>query len=298
MRKRKLNSDELSILPDDRVKVTKMNHIVEIQYLSNQNTRQQIQKLNADQYVDLNTGEIKNFERTANRSEGLNSLRKTFRRLRELINTNFTGAANELFITLTYKGELQTNDTKRVYDDYKKFMKRLKYKYKDVSTIDYINVLEPHQSGNFHMHALLRFNDVNTIYIPNDVLAEIWSNGFVSIQSLQHVDNIGAYVSAYLTDIEVSADAHGELVEEKEVQGGDKKKFIKGGRLHFYPSGVNIYRKSKGIADPEIEKTTYKTAKKKLGAATPNFIFGAEIIDDENDFKNTIIKEQYNLKRK
>ncbi|WP_460292364.1 rolling circle replication-associated protein, partial [Bacillus cereus] len=269
----------------------------EVQYLSNQNTQQRIQKLDAETYVDLSTGEIKDFERTDNRSQGQNSLTKTFRRLRELINTNFVGTANELFVTLTYRGELQTNDTKKVYKDYMLFVKRLKYKYKDVSTIDYINVLEPHASGNFHMHVLLRFNDIPNIYIENSELAEIWGNGFVTIQSLKNVDNIGAYVSAYLTDIEVSDDAEGDLVEEKEVQGGSKKKFVKGGRLHFYPTGVNIYRKSKGIEEPLVEKTSYKTAQKKLGAATPNFVFGVEIIDDENDFKNTIIKEQYNLKR-
>ena len=299
MKKRQLNTEELGIAPQERVKVTTMKHIVEIQYLSNQNTKQRIQKLSAEEYVDLDTGEVKKFDRTENRSEGLNSLRKTFNKLRQLINTNFDGSGNELFVTLTYKGELQTNDPKRIYSDYDKFMKRLKYKYKDVSKIDYINVLEPHQSGNFHMHVLLRFNDVPSIYIPNEELAKIWGNGFVTIQSLANVDNIGAYVSAYLTDIEVSTDAQGDAVQEKQVQGGDKKKFVKGGRLHFYPVGVNIYRKSKGIQEPEVEKMSYKKAQKKLGSCnSPSFVYGVEIFDDENDFKNTIIKEQYNLKRK
>jgi len=299
LKKRQLNKDELGIAPNDFVKVTTMKHIVEIQYLSHQNTQQHIQKLNADQYVDLETGEIKDFDRTENRSESTNSLRKTFRRLRELINTNFEGSANELFVTLTYKGELQTNDPKRIYSDYDKFMKRLKYKYRDVSKIDYINVLEPHASGNFHMHVLMRFNDLERIYIPNDELAQIWGNGFVTIQSLGNIDNIGAYVTAYLTDIEVSADAEGKMVQEKQVQGGETKKFVKGGRLHFYPTGVNIYRKSRGIEEPLVEKTTYKRAQKKLGELQlPNFVYGVELVDDETDFKNTIIKEQYNLKRK
>jgi hypothetical protein len=298
LKKRKLNSDETKINPYSQVKVTTMNHIVEVQYLSHKNTKQNIQKLDADTYVDLDTGEIKNFKRTENRSEGLNSLRKSFKRLRQLINTNFVGGSNELFVTLTYRGELQTNDTKRVYDDYVKFFKRLKYKYKDVSTIDYINVLEPHESGNFHMHVLLRFNDVPSIYIGNEDLAKIWGKGFVTIQSLKQIDNVGAYVSAYLSDIEVSDDAEGELVKEKEVQGGSKKKFVKGGRLHFYPTGTNVFRKSKGIKEPEVEQTTYKETQKKLGAATPSFVYGVELIDDENDFKNRIINEQYNLKRK
>lgn len=283
------------------VKVTTMNHIVEVQYMEKVNSEVHIRKIDAERYVDLRTGEVKEFERTENRSQGENSLRKTFNRLRELINTNFNGSPNELFITLTYRGELQTRDTKRVYEDFKNFMKRLKYKYKDETTIDYINVLEPHASGNFHMHVLLRFNDLNKIFIPNEELAETWGNGFVSIQSLKDVDNIGAYISAYLADIELPEDkannleGHPDLVE-KDVQG-QKKKFLKGARLVFYPTGVNIYRKSKGIREPIKEKMSYKEAQKKVGCAKPNFKYGIELNDTEKEFKNTLIKEQYNLKR-
>ena len=299
MEKRQLNHDELGISPNSVVKVTTMNHIVEVQYMEKVNTEAHIRKLNSDEYVDLNTGEVKAFERTENRSQGVNSLRKTFNRLRELINTNFEGLPNELFVTLTYR--LQTNVPKVVYEDFKNFMKRLKYKYKDTTTIDYINVLEPHATGNFHMHVLMRFNDLENIYIPNAELAEIWGNGFVQIQSLKNVDNIGAYVSAYLADIEIpeekakNLEGHPDLIE-KDV-GGQKKKFMKGARLVFYPTGVNIYRKSKGIREAEKEKMSYKTAQKKLGAVTPNFKYGVELIDDENNFRNTLIKEQYNLKR-
>lgn len=291
----------MGIPPNAIVKVTTMKHIVEVQHMEKVNTEAHIRKLNSDEYVDLKTGEIREFEKTENRSQGVNSLRKTFNRLRELINTNFEGSANELFVTLTYRGELQTNDTKTVYSDFKKFMMRMKYKYGDVSTIDYINVLEPHATGNFHMHVLMRFNDVQKIYIPNAELAEIWGNGFVTIQSLKNVDNIGAYVSAYLADIEVpeekakNLEGHPDLIE-KEVNG-QKKRFMKGARLVFYPTGVNIYRKSKGIESAEKEKMSYKTAQKKLGAVTPNFKYGVELIDDENNFRNTLIKEQYNLKR-
>jgi len=301
MEKRQLAPEEQGINPDAVVKVTTMKHIVEIQYMEKVNTESHVRKLDSERYVDLRTGEIREFERTENRSQGENSLRKTFNRLRELINTNFTGSPQELFVTLTYKGELQTRDTKKVYSDFKNFIGNLRYKYKNTSTIDYINVLEPHATGNYHMHVLLRFNDLSSIYIPNKELAEIWGNGFVTIQSLKGVDNIGAYLSAYLADIEVSEgtaeklEGHPNLVE-KEV-AGQKKKFIKGARLTFYPTGVNIYRKSKGIRDAEKEKMSYKTAQKKVGSVKPHFKYGVELIDNDKEFRNTLIKEQYNLKR-
>jgi len=189
--KRKLTPEEQGINPRALVKVTTMNHIVEVQYLEKWNTGATIRKLDSQRYLEISTGEIKTFERTENRAQGENSLRKTFNKLRELINTNFIGAPNELFITLTYRGDLQTNDTKRVYSDFKKFIMRLKYKYKGITSIDYINVLEPHATGNFHMHVLIRFNELKKVFIPNDELREIWGNGFVTIQSLKNVDNIG-----------------------------------------------------------------------------------------------------------
>jgi len=296
LRKRPLDLDTNIINPNAVVKVTTMNHIVEVQYMDKSNSESFIQKLDADRYVDKRTGEIHEFQHTENRSQGENSLRKTFNRLRELINANFTGKANELFITLTYRGDLQTNDTKRIYKDFEKFIKRLRYNFKDKSTIDYINVLEPHASGNYHMHVLMRFNDLSKVFIPNAELAEIWSNGFVKIQSLKDVDNIGAYVSAYLSDIEVDINSPHALAEEKEVNG-EKKKFVKGARLVFYKTGVNIYRKSKGIQEPKKEKMTYFEVQKKVGFASPNFKYGIELFDDDKDFRNAIIKEQYNLKR-
>lgn len=281
---------------NDLVTVTKMNHIVEVQYLEKRNTKSHIKKLDKDRFVELSSGEVKEFEHIENRKESLDSLRKTFKKLRYLINNNFEGKANELFITLTYRGDQQTNDTKKVYVDFDKFIKRLRYAYKDKTTIDYINVLEPHASGNFHMHVLMRFNDLEAIYVPNDELAEIWGNGFVKIQSLKNVDNIGAYVSAYLSDIDVTDHENVENMDytEKEVNG-QKKKFVKGGRLHMYPPGVNIFRKSKGIVYPERENMRYKYAKRIVGSAKPHYSKTYHV--ETEDFENTIYYEQYNLKR-
>ena len=293
--------EEIQISEYSLVTVTKMNHIIEVQHMEKMNSRSHIKKLDADRYVDLKTGDIREFERTENRSQGLNSLRQTFKKLRYLINNNFTGAPNELFITLTYRGDLQTNDHLKVGNDYKKFLKRLKYEFKGSTTVDALKVLEPHESGNWHMHVLLRFNDLERVYIANKDLREIWGNGWVTVQSLKNVDNVGAYVSAYLADIEVSEDDARQLegnpdLMEKEVDG-KKKKFVKGGRLVFYPSGVNLYSKTKGVIYPERENMIYSEAKKIVGAATPHYKKSLSIADEEKDFSNTITYEQYNLKR-
>jgi hypothetical protein len=114
------------------------------------------------------------------------------------------------------------------------------------------------------------------------------------------VDNIWAYLSAYLADVELTSDnIHNTVAEDREIVekevDGVKKQFVKGGRLHMYPSGMNLYRKSKGITFPERKKMTYKNAKKIVGSSQPHYSKRYEIESDE--FSNTIAFEQYNSKR-
>lgn len=280
------------------VTVTDMGHLIEIQHMKKRNSAVHIKKLDADTYLNLETGEICEYNKSENRSENENSLRQTFKNMRYLINHNFKGKSNELFVTLTFAKE--SFDEKMVSDDIEKFIKRLRYRYKAVSSIDYLNVVEPHQSGQFHAHVLFRFNDVRKIYIPVLELKELWSHGRVDIKTLKNVDNIGAYLSAYMADIELTEEnlmqamKNGEQVVVKDVEG-QKKKFIKGGRLKYYPPGMRIFRKSAGIKYPERVEMTYKNAKKIVGSAQPHYKKSYEIQNE--DFSNTITYEQYNLKR-
>lgn len=293
------------IAHNDLVTITKMNHIIELQYMEKRNSSCPIQKIDRDRYVIKETGEIMEFEHIVNRLGSVNSLRQTFKKMRYLINNNFLGKPNELHVTLTYAENM--TDTKRLYDDMRKFMMRLKYKYKDISAIDYLNVVEPQGRGAWHCHLLLRFNDVPNVYIDNATLKDCWGHGFVKIKSLKDIDNIGAYLSAYLTDIELTLDGldpeeakkifvgHELEVVTKTVEGQEKK-FVKGGRLYMYPPGMNLFRKSKGIQYPERINMRYEKAKKIVGSAKPHYEKTYHIENDEG-FQNTIHFEQYNLKR-
>lgn len=293
-----MKKERYPISPGSVVTVTEMNHLTEIQYMEKMNSRANIKKLNSDEYVDLQTGEIKEFKKTENRSQSYNSFRQTFKRLRYLINNNFVGNKNELFLTSTYKENMR--DPKKLYKDNEKFIKRLRYHFKDKSTIDYINVVEPQGRGAWHCHFLLRFNDLEKVFIPNQDMADLWGHGFVTLKSMKNVDNIGAYLSAYLADVELTSEnamfaMRNDLkVVEKEIEG-QKKVFIKGGRLHMYPTGMNLYRKSAGIKLPERKKMKYSEAIKKVGSTEPHFTKDIQISID--DFENIIAYEQYNSKR-
>lgn len=289
-----------------KVKLTDMGNVKEIMYLQKRTTKPfGIKKINANEYILLSTGEIKEFNKIQNRSQDKESLRKTFKHIRELINTNFTGAPNELCFTITYKENM--TDSKLLYKDFEKFMKKLKYKYDDV---DYINVVEPQGRGAWHCHILLRFNSFKKIYIPNKDIAEMWGHGFVTVKAIkQNIDNLGAYLSAYLGDVELDEDKLSDLIYDgvikigqtipvKEVEiDGVKKKFIKGGRLCYYPPKMNIYRCSRGIKQPIVSHMDYYEAKKIVGADTPTYSTRTVILDDNDEILNSIIYEQYNVKR-
>lgn len=289
--------DDVLISPNEVVRVTKTNHIVEVQHMEKMNRKNNIKKIDKDRYVVLETGEIKDFEHSENRQQNYNSLRQTFKKLRYLINNNFIGKGNELHITLTYEENM--TDPERLYSDFKRFMTRLRRAY-NTTTIDYICVVEPQERGAWHCHVLMRFNDFKRIFIPSSKIEELWEQGFVKIKALKDIDNIGAYLSAYLSDVELSENTVSKAIEENreisvKVVEGEEKKFVKGGRLHLYPVGMNLYRKSRGIVLPEREEMYYKDIKKVVGSVKPHYSKSYQI--EQEDFTNTISFIQYNLKR-
>ena len=320
---KKYKSHEKKFINDnDKVYVTIAGHHVEVCSVNGKEIEPpKIKKISKTQYVNLENGEVNDFNLSDNRSQNADSFRKTMKRLRGIIKSNFFGQANELFITLTYRGELQTDDYKSINKDVKNFIQRLRrncassrkkrlYQSLPVSDeIEYINVLEPHESGNFHCHILIKFKDLKSVYIPNHVnwengigesvdspLRELWGMGNVSIKSLKGNDDIGAYLSAYMTDLEVP-DTYNKMNDrlvEKEVEG-KKKKYIKGGRIAFYPTGMKLYSSSSGIVEPVKEVVSFKEIKKVVGSAKPHYQSELSL---EKDEKLTTIKHiQYNLKR-
>lgn len=284
------------------VKVKRMNNIIEVVHIEKEGIGglDKIRKLNKNEYVIIDTGEVKEYIKSENRGQNISSLKKTFKKIRDLINNNFVGAANELHVTLTYAENMK--DTQKLYKDFDKFMKRFKYRFK--YDIDYIAVVEPQGRGAWHIHLLIRFNGLGKVYIPNDEIADVWGHGFTKTKSMENIDNIGAYLSAYLGDVELTEEieknmAMNRRIEIKEVEiEGTKKKFIKGGRLHFYPPGMNIYRKSKGIKFPDEQYMKFSDVKKIVGNSQPTFEKTIIIKDPETDrVFNEITYKSYNLKR-
>ncbi len=243
---KELKSIDKKLFKNNFVSVQECGNILETLHVSHRNQKATIRKLNKNEYLLISTGEIKEFKHKESRQDNINAVRRSLRSLRNYINTNITDNNKALWITLTYAENMV--DTKRLYTDFEKFIKRLRYAF---GHCEYIVAMEPQGRGAWHAH-LLAIYENKAPYIPNARLAKIWGNGFVKINLLKDIDNIGVYLTAYLGDMELKsiADYRGEKTKTITTNGKDKK-IIKGGRLKLYPTGFNLYRISKGIKKPK-----------------------------------------------
>lgn len=73
------------------------------------------------------------------------------------------------------------------------------------------------------------------------------------------------------------------------------KRILKGGRIQLYPKNMRIFRHSRGIKQPHIERTTRKSALQIVDTCNADlkyrncFIF----FDDITNYSNAVFKEYY-----
>ena len=154
------------------------------------------------EYEKLNVkGSEIDYENRAKRGEGeqersLQDYKQTSKKrgetVRRLINANFD-CNNSKFVTLTFaeNEKLDITDVKSCNKEFKKFIQRLTRRYDDLK---YVAVIEFQKRGAIHYHMVC-----NLPYMKKKELTEIWGLGFVKINKIEHVDNVGAYVSKYMS---------------------------------------------------------------------------------------------------
>lgn len=286
------------------VDVKTMGNITEVRYMKYR-PQQTILKLNKDEYIVLSTGKTQKFHHNKTRAENLSSVAKSLKRLRDIINTNVLTPQNCLWVTLTYAENM--TDVKRLYNDFKKFNMRLTYylKTNNLPKHEYIVTVEPQGRGAWHMHNIIIFNQ-KAPFIENKTLAELWGQGFVKINRLTNVDNVGVYLTAYLGDMELTElnlhkhiSPNAQIKEVTEYNNGEKltKYYIKGARLNLYPKGLRIFRHSKGIKKPITKTMTNKEAMDLLEKHKLTYEKTIEIDcgnkADDNPSENNIINYKY-----
>lgn len=280
------NNNKLGLSKSSIVHVKETGNITEVKYMV-KNNGGIIRKIDKDHYYDVRTGEVKKYKHTTNRKQNKDSIKRTMRNLRDLINTNILNNDNKhknvLWITLTYRENM--TDTKRLYKDFKNFNNRFK-KYlldNNCPLYEYITTAEPQKRGAWHLHIIFIFPK-KAPYIKKQLLEDLWGFGYVSINILKDVDNVGVYLTAYLSNLDVS-----DMVNDK-----SNKAIIKGARLSMYPTGFRIYRCSKGIMHPVKYKTTEEQIQSQLKNDILTFERTIQIKNESGGIINRINYRHYN----
>lgn len=316
----RISSESRRVSKNSKVKLTTCGNIVETMEMLRVNRKgSSIYHLGDDQYcrvqdLDPYTGEIggegvKTFQRSENRGDNYAGLRKSMKAVRDLINCNVVKPANARWMTLTYAENM--TDPKQLYTDRQQFWQKVVrwHKRKGYPVPEYICIVEPQGRGAWHTHELWIYPDTAP-YLSNTKedrpIADMWGKGFVTIKKLDDVDNVGAYVTAYLCDVpleeaqEEGMNIAGMEIKEAEVTAEDGtkkiKKLVKGARLNLYPSGMNFYRTSRGVKRPEVEWVSQKKAKEKVSAGTLTFSKTIRLTD--NEYSNDIHYEYHNMAKK
>lgn len=288
-------------LSTELVKVKQAGNITEVTYTSRRSKGGTTKKISKSEYIDLRDGEVKEFNHQERRSDDLKSVSRSMKQGRDMINANVINPAEWRWITLTYAQNV--TDQKKVYNDFKNFLRKLKPFY-DFNR--YIICIEPQRRGAWHIHLLLGF-PTEAPFIPNDILARTWGHGFVRVMKLDNVDNVGAYLTAYLADVpldEVKPEDVGRACTVKEVDTLDengkhvKKRVLKGARLSMYPAGMHIFRWSRNCKKPSVKLCTAQTAEKIIDGQTLTYESTKRITDTATGFESIINYRVYNSRRK
>lgn len=183
------------------------------------------------------------------------SLQRARSTLRRLINAN--AGHFDKFVTLTFAENEMDLDFCNY--EFNKFIKRLKYQLK--RDLKYVAVVEFQKRGAVHYHLLC-----NLGYVSNKVLREIWGHGFVKINRIKDVSNLGAYVCKYM---------------QKDF--ADKR--LEGRKCFFGSKGLNR------PVEITAEKEANQLEASLLQSLVP--VFSSEF---ENEFTGKVTYRQYNLK--
>lgn len=199
------------------------------------------------------------------------TLRDSKNQLRRLAIRNFE-PGKTLFMTLTYRneGHLSYFDIDTADKHFRIFIQTLREESEQ--HFKYIAVREFTKKGRIHFHLLIDFKIDGDLYEGSCDLkrwerdiAKVWGHGFVDIKITTHIDNVGAYLSKYMT---------------KEIE-------------YDYFRNKKYYLCSQGLKRPEvftgeIALALYESMKKENKVYTNTY---------ESEYLGNITYIEYNLKR-
>lgn len=199
-------------------------------------------------------------------------LQRAKKNLRRLINANVGQYGKEFtakFLTLTFRDDVK--DLDKANYEFKKFIQRLNYYCFGTkkANLKYTCVIEFQERGAIHYHVII----YNMPYVKANDIANVWGNGFIKINKIDDIGNVGAYVAEYLGQAEKG---QGKDVADDRLQG--KKSYFS----------------SRGLFKP-IEITDKKVVEQVAAALPEDYLTYSATY--ENEHLGNITYKQYNLKK-
>lgn len=217
---------------------------------------QELEEMNLQQRME-NCSSLDDLYRVVREHKGrINAnIYRTRNNVRRLSLANFDNGSK--FVTFTFAQNI--TDVSEANQLWKKFIKRMRYKYGDFK---YMAVIEFQKRGAVHYHVIW-----DLAYIKKSELSEIWSHGFVKINRIEHVDNVGAYIVKYMTK---------DLMDER-----------------F--KGLKAYQCSKGLQRPLVLRGEQVAELYRMyGLEDKKTVFESSYTSEHH---GTILYKEYNLKR-
>lgn len=164
--------------------------------------------------------------------------------LRRLALANFGNKSK--FLTLTFKEHI--NDLEESNKLFKAFIRKLK---KEQVDLKYIAVIEFTKIGRIHYHVLC-----NLKYIKAKRIEELWGQGFIKINRINHVDNIGAYIIKYMTKEDADPRLQGKKMYQTSQKLDKPKELIGAQAQYLYEQMLKEKRKKVYSSSYENKQTS------------------------------------------
>lgn len=232
------------------------------------NNLQQYRRVDKRHFIDICTGELREYQRQERPPDDLSFYSRSFSELKRLILANFTGSNAERHIVLTVSPELNATPSD-LQEYFRKFIKKLRYHY---PMCEYLTIVEPHQSGRYHLHVLLLNPSGSSLYISSEKIRKWWGIGRIYTCKVRESEVMANYFCSH----------------KKQQRWAES----------YYPHH-RLFRCSKGIIRPQKRKMTGEEIKLYAEKEGFHFDFGRTYQISQGDTEenmhtvNIVTKEQF-----
>ncbi len=244
---------------DEDVKVTKFkNGTAKITHIKTKNNNLSRYRRKGNEIINTETGEIKEIVIPKVKTD--KTIRRTIKEtIRPLLENNFKGGNNELFVTLTFKSEMNDfNDLPKLFNN---FWNRLCYKYKNLEfACLYVKEMQQNRPS-WHYHFIMKEQNGKYLYIPNDTMRDIWRLGYTKTNRIttdyKYLEVEIDEETAMLNTLNIPS----EKFHINKVIDYMCKLRTKSGEI---PSNGRIHGKKGNLMLPEVSRMSYEEANRTI----------------------------------